>query len=59
MMNLRMLDAYKDPFDQLDPHKPSRMLGPEVPATVKRVEHNYTKKVKRQFKKSIERVGKE
>ena len=31
-MNMRLKDAaYKDPFDQLDPHKPSRMLGADVP----------------------------
>jgi hypothetical protein len=60
MMNLRIKDApYKDPFDQHDPHRPSRLLGADVPSTVKKVEHNYTSKVKHQFKKSIERVGKE
>jgi hypothetical protein len=57
MMNLRLRDQYyKDPFDQLDPHKPSRILGADVPATVKKVEHTYTKKVKKQFKRSIERL---
>ena len=60
MMNLRLRDAaYKDPFDQLDPHRPSRLLGQDVPSTVKKVEHNYTGKVKRQFKRSIERVARE
>lgn len=60
MMNLRLRDAaYKDPFDNLDPHRPSRLLGAEVPSTVKKVEHNYSAKVKRQFKRSIERVSKE
>ena len=59
MMNMRLRDAYQDPHDQLDPHRASRMLGPDVPANVKKMEHTYTKKIRKQFNKSIERVGRE
>ena len=33
MMNMRMKDAYKDPHDQMDPHKPSRLVGSDVPSS--------------------------
>jgi hypothetical protein len=55
MINIRMKDAYKDPSDQLYPHRPSRLVGADVPANVKKMEHNYTKKVKKHLKSSFER----
>ena len=59
MMNMRLKNApYKDPYDQVDPHRPSRLLNNEVPSTVKKLEHNYSKKVKKHLKSSLERVGK-
>jgi hypothetical protein len=42
MMNMRLKDAYKDPHDMIDPHKPSRLIGADVPATVKKLEHTYS-----------------
>lgn len=33
MMNMKLKDAYKDPHDQLDPHKPSRLVGADIPAS--------------------------
>lgn len=58
-MNMRLKDAYKDPHDMIDPHKPARQVGADVPATVKKVEHTYSKKIRRQFRKSIERLGRQ
>jgi hypothetical protein len=59
MMNMRLRDAaYKDPHDQLDPHRPSRHVPDEIPQTVKKLEHNYSKKVKKHLKSSLERVSK-
>jgi len=53
MLNMRMKEGkYKDPADQLDPHKPARTMGNEVPNNVLKLEHNYSKKVKKHYKES-------
>lgn len=60
LMNMKLKDyAYKDPSSALDPHKPARQVGSEIPSAVKNIEHTYSKKLKKQFTASIERVGKE
>ena len=46
---------YKDPADQLDPHRPARTMHADVPNNVMNIEHNYSKKVKKHLKKSVER----
>jgi hypothetical protein len=34
LLNMRLKDMpYKDPFDQLDPHRPARIIGNEVSTT--------------------------
>ena len=59
MLNMRLKEgAYKDPADQLDPHKAARNMGGEVPNNVMKIEHNYSKKVKKHYKRSVERGSK-
>lgn len=59
-MNMKLKDyVYKDPAASLDPHKPARQIGVDIPSAVKNIEHTYSKKLKKQFNASIERVGKE
>jgi hypothetical protein len=56
MLNMRLKEIpYKDPSDMIDPHKPARNVGGEVPNNVMKIEHNYSKKVKKHYKKSVER----
>ena len=55
-MRLRQ-GQYKDPADQLDPQKPARTMSADVPHNVMNIENNYSKKVKKHLKRSVERGG--
>jgi hypothetical protein len=58
MLNMRLKEVtYKDPADNLDPHKAARTVGEEVPSNLKVIEHNYSKKVKKHMKKSSKGTG--
>jgi hypothetical protein len=58
LLNMRLRQGqYKDPADQLDPHKPARTMNADVPHNVMNIEHNYSKKVKKHLKRSVERAG--
>ncbi len=59
-MNMKLKEfTYKDPSASLDPHKPARQVAQDIPTATKKIEHTYSKKLKKQFANSIERVGKE
>ena len=70
LLNMRLRQGqYKDPSDQLDPHKPARTMNVDVPHNVMKnraqlgahfpaqMASVYFKKVKKHLNRSVERDG--